>query len=361
MTPMDDGRIERTLSWVLFLGAALGVACLCLLMLRPFAGVIAWSVVLAVICQPPHQALVRKTGRPTLSAFVTSVLAVVAFLVPLLLIAGIAISQGVAVADALRGLVQSPDQSVARASGAVAALTGRIGVDQGTITAWVHEHSAGWMRSAGQFAMSSAAGLLETLASSMFVAVALFLLLRDGSRIIDAIIDLLPFDRQRSRFLLRRIGDVVQASVYGTVVIALLHGAVYGTTFFVLGIRGAALWGMVTVFASAVPMVGAFAVWGPAAVYLAANGRWVHALVLALVAFLVSSVDHILRPRLVAGRVGISELAMFFALLGGLALFGPLGVVLGPVAFATLAVIIDILRERGPAAAADAGGRGRAA
>jgi predicted PurR-regulated permease PerM len=73
-------------------------------------------------------------------------------------------------------------------------------------------------------------------------------------------------------------------------------------------------------------------------------------LVLALTALVVSGVDHVLRPRLVAGRVGLSELSMFFALLGGVTAFGALGVVLGPVAFATVAAIVDALRDPAPGA-----------
>lgn len=113
-----------------------------------------------------------------------------------------------------------------------------------------------------------------------------------------------------------------------------------------LGIPSAALWGMVTMFASVLPVVGAFAVWGPGTVYLAINGGSPQAVVLAIWGTLVvSGIDNVLRPRLVAGRTGLSELAMFFALLGGLQVFGGLGLVLGPVAFAAALSIIDALRE----------------
>jgi predicted PurR-regulated permease PerM len=180
----------------------------------------------------------------------------------------------------------------------------------------------------------------------------MFLLLRDGQALVGAIPDLLPFERQRSEVLLRRITDVVQASVYGVVVIAIMQGALCGAMFWVLGIPSAALWGMVTVFASVLPVVGAFAVWGPGTLYLAMTGQWPYAILLAIWGtFVVSGIDNVLRPRLVAGRVGLSELAMFFALLGGLSVFGALGVVLGPVAFATVAAIVDTLREPTPAAA----------
>jgi predicted PurR-regulated permease PerM len=119
--------------------------------------------------------------------------------------------------------------------------------------------------------------------------------------------------------------------------------------FWLLGIPAAALWGLVTVFASVVPFVGTAAVWVPGTVYLLATGAWAKAIVLAVWgAAIVSSVDNLLRPRLVAGRVRLSGLAMFVAMLGGLQAFGALGIILGPVLFATAAGIVDVLREMQP-------------
>src|SRR4249920_4218050 len=97
--PESAGRpanIQGALTWAVFLGAASVVVYVCLSILRPFAGVIAWSAVLAIICYPVHEWLVRKTGRVALSAFITSVLAVLAFVVPLLAIGGMALNECVA-------------------------------------------------------------------------------------------------------------------------------------------------------------------------------------------------------------------------------------------------------------------------
>src|SRR4030095_9355135 len=93
--------------------------------------------------------------------------------------------------------------------------------------------------------------------------------------------ELLPFERNRSEALLVRIKDVVQASVYGVVVIALLQGALCGAMFARLGFPAAAFWGAVTVFASVLPVVGSFAIWGPATAYLALTGHLSQAAVLA--------------------------------------------------------------------------------
>jgi predicted PurR-regulated permease PerM len=345
--PMDT---HRSLTWVIFLAAASGAAYVCLSILRPFASVIAWSGVLAIICYPVHQSLVRKTGHVAVSAFMTSVLAVLAILIPLLGLAGIAVNQALALGHSPRGAFQPGDGPLQRMWAAFDGIAGRAGVDQATIADWIQQHIADWGQRLGQYTVSFAAGLFDALVSSLFIVLAMFLLLRDGPDLVRTVPDFLPFERDRSEALLRRIADVVRASVSGVVVIALLQGALYGAMFALIGLPSAALWAMVTVFASVFPVVGALAVWGPAAVYLAATGHWPQAIVLVIWAFVVNAIDHVVRPRLVAGRVGLSELAMFFALLGGLSVFGGLGVVLGPVAFATVAAIVDTLRQPAPPA-----------
>jgi predicted PurR-regulated permease PerM len=340
----------RALTWAIFVGAAGIVAAVCVAILRPFVGVIAWSAVLAIICHPIHEWLVRKTGRLALSAFITSVAAVLAFVVPLLAMGGIAVHESVALGRSSANAFQAGDEPLKRVASGLASVTGRMGLDQATITAWIHQHISEWAGSAGHYTVSVAAGLFDAVVSSVFVIFAMFLLLRDGQALVGAIPDLLPFERERSETLLRRIKDVVLASVYGVVVIAIMQGALCGAMFWVLGIPAAALWGAVTLFASVLPVVGAFAVWGPGVVYLALTGAVPRAIVLAIWGtFVVSGIDNVLRPRLVAGRVGLSELAMFFALLGGLSVFGALGVVLGPVAFAAAAAIIETMRDPGAA------------
>ena len=335
---------RRALTWAIFAAAAGIIAAVCAAILRPFASVIAWSAVLAILCYPLQDALVRRTGRVALSAFLTSIITVFVCLVPLLVLAGVAVNECVALFHSFpRSL---PDGAVTRASALIERMTGPIGPGESTVVTWVEERVNDMARGAGHYTITIAAGLLDAVVSSVFVIVAMFLLLRDGNALVAAIPDFLPFERRRSEALLGRIKDVVLASVYGVVVIAVLQGALCGAMFRVLRIPAAALWGAVTVLASLLPVVGAFAVWGPAVVYLVLTGAVPRAIVLAIWGTLVvSGVDNVLRPRLVAGRVGLSELAMFFALLGGVSVFGALGVVLGPVAFATAAAIVETLRQ----------------
>ena len=257
---------------------------------------------------------------------------VLAVLVPLVLVGTVAVNQLLAVGDSLRQAFLDPDGISRRVTAALAPLTRRLGLDADAIVAWASAHGSEWVAGAGQYTMSAAAGVGDAILSFALIAVATFLLLRHGETLVATIPDLLPFERTRSEALLLRIRDVVHASMHGVVTIAMIQGLLCGGMFWLLGIPAAALWGLVTVFASMVPFVGTAAVWVPGTVYLLATGAWPKAIVLAVWgAAVVSSVDNVLRPRLVAGRVQLSGLAMFVAMLGGLQAFGALGIVLGPV------------------------------
>jgi predicted PurR-regulated permease PerM len=334
------------MKWAVFIAAAGAVVNLCLLILRPFFGVAAWSTVIAITCYPLHRRLVRRNGRVVLSAAITSTLMVLAVLVPLLFIGGVAINQLVALGDSLRQAFLDPDGISRRVTAALAPLTERLGLAPDSIGAWVSAHTSEWVAGAGQYTMSAAAGAGGAMLSFALIAAATFLLLRHGETLVATIPDLLPFARTQSEALLFRIRDVVHASMLGVVTIATIQGVLCGGMFWLLGIPAAALWGLVTMFASMVPFVGTAAVWVPGTLYLLAMGAWSKAIVLAVWgAAVVSSVDNLLRPKLVAGRVRLSGLAMFVAMLGGLQAFGALGIILGPVLFATAAGIVEVLRE----------------
>jgi predicted PurR-regulated permease PerM len=342
-------RIESAVKWAIFLAVAGLVVYLCLRILVPFARVIAWSVVLAVTCHPLHQRLLRATRRPALSALVTSMLVVLALVIPLLAVAGMAVYQAQALVKSLSESFQQQSGTGGWAAAAFAWLSRRSGLDANTIAAWASGHASELARSTGQYALSIAAGVADTIVSFVLIVFATFLLLRDGHRMLGTIHELLPFERSRSDAVFLRIRDAVHGSVYGVVAIALLQGSLCGGMMWLLGVPSAALWGMVTVLASPVPVVGSALSWVPASLYLLATGQWPRAIIMAAWgAVIVSGVDSFLRPKLVAGRVNLDEFAMFLAMLGGLSAFGVVGIVLGPVIFATAAAIIEALTEARP-------------
>ncbi len=342
-------RIESAVKWFVFLAATGLVVYLCLRVLVPFARVIAWSLVLAVTCYPVHKRLVRRTRRPGLSAFLTSTLMVLACVIPLLATTGLALYQAQALVTSLSEFFQRHSGGAGWMAEAFAWLGRRSGLDPNTIAAWASGHATELASSAGQYALSIATGVTDTIVSFGLIVFATFLLLRDGQRMLAKIPDLLPFERSRSELVFVRVRDAVYGTVFGIVVIALLQGTLCGAMMWLLGIPSAALWGMVTVLVNPVPFIGPAVSWVPATVYLAATGHWPKAIIMAVWgALIVGGIDGTLKPRLVASRVDLDEFAMFLAMLGGLEAFGAVGIVLGPVIFATAAAIFEALGEPKP-------------
>ena len=143
---------------------------------------------------------------------------------------------------------------------------------------------------------------------------------------------------------------MINASVYGVVFIAMLQGVLGGLAFWILGLPSPILWGVVMTFVCMVPVAGSFLVWLPPSIYFALTGHWTRATLLTIWGVLViSTIDNFLRPKLIGGRTRLHELFVFFAVLGGLRVFGVLGIVLGPVVLATTLALLDTLRHAGAA------------
>jgi predicted PurR-regulated permease PerM len=188
-------------------------------------------------------------------------------------------------------------------------------------------------------------GIVGGVIQMFFVIFTMYYLFKDGERIAEAVRDSLPVERTQAEALLTRTREVIDASVYGVVSVAVIQGTLGGLAFWALGVRSAIVWGVVMTFLSMVPMLGAFVVWVPVAIYLAVTGHITKAIILALWGTLViGMIDNFLRPKLVGGRTKLHELLIFFAVLGGLQVFGVLGFVLGPVVLAIALALIDVFR-----------------
>lgn len=188
-------------------------------------------------------------------------------------------------------------------------------------------------------------GLIGTIVQMFFVVFTMYYLFRDGEHIFEGLRELLPLKRQDAEAIMKRTRDVIGASVYGVFVIAIIQGSLGGLAFWVLGLRSALVWGVAMTLLSMIPMVGAFLVWIPAALYLAVSGHWLKALLLVLWGTLViGTIDNFLRPKLVGSRTKLHELFVFFAVLGGLKVFGVLGLVMGPVILAITISLIEVFR-----------------
>jgi len=175
----------------------------------------------------------------------------------------------------------------------------------------------------------------------------MFFLFRDGSKFARHCSNLIPLPPEQVRKTLRYLRSVVEATILGGVVVALLQGVAGGILFASVGIPSPVFWGAMMAFLSFLPLIGAFIVFIPAAVFLILSGSIVKGvIVLAVGVFIISQIDNFVRPMLIAGKTSMHTLLLFISILGGIALFGLLGIVLGPVIAAFMQTLMQILDAR---------------
>lgn len=359
-TGRDRPRAGST--WIL-LAVLTGIATyLCWRVLQPFASVILWSVVLALMFAPLNRKLLARTRRPNLSASITLFIAVVSVLLP---VGGMSVAVVGEVAD----LVEQAPGTWNRwaADPVLQARAARWRADLGERLPFVERIDGERVKEnvtrLGESMVKRSVGLvgsfLQGIVEFVFILFSLFYMLRDAAKFESALRRLLPLAERQSDLLIARTVEVIRASVLGVLVVAVVQGALGGVMFAILGLPSPILWGVVMAFFAMIPMIGAGAIWLPAAILLLATGHAGKAIALfAFGALVISTIDNILRPRLVGGRTGMHELVVFFAVLGGLKVFGVVGLLVGPAIFATTWSLFELFRDgaerqtRGPAAAA---------
>ena len=339
---------KTTVKWIIFLTAIVLILYLCWLILLPFVSVLAWAIVLAISFYPIHRRLLKKTRSPALSAGISSLLVILTILIPIFLVTALVVKEFIGFKDNVQATVQealNPD-STSRVRDVVDWSKQYIDIDQARIVEYLKTHGSEIGSKVASYSFNFLGDLTNFIISIIFAIFTMFFLFRDGEKAVDKLPDLLPLKPSQCDELISRVRDVIGASIYGVLVIAIIQGALGGLMFWILGIPSPLMWGVVMIVMSLIPMAGAGIVWVPGAVYLVATGHWQKAIILTVWGgVLIGSIDNFLRPKLVGDRVGLSELVMFFAVLGGLQVFGILGIVLGPVIFAIVASMFHVFMQ----------------
>ena len=170
---------------------------------------------------------------------------------------------------------------------------------------------------------------------------------KDGESLVNLIKRLMPLTRQQVDIAFKQLHDVIQATMYGGVLIALLQGLLGGLTFWIFGLSSPVFWGAIMAFLSLLPFVGAFLVFIPAGLLLIIGGSYVKGILIILIGItVISQVDNILRPFFISGRTEMHPLMLFFTIMGGIAVFGMLGLVIGPMIAAAFTILLRVYEMR---------------
>jgi predicted PurR-regulated permease PerM len=186
------------------------------------------------------------------------------------------------------------------------------------------------------------ANATKTIFYFILMVFTMYYFFKDGKAIIGKIKKLMPISPEQVELTFCHLRDVIQATMYGGVVVALIQGLLGGILFAVVGIPSAVFWGAIMAFLSLIPFLGAFIVYVPAGIILLLGGSYIKGIVVIAVGTLViSQSDNVIRPYLISGRTSMHPLMLFFAIMGGIYLFGLLGIVVGPL---IAAVFVTLLR-----------------
>ena len=321
--------------------------------LWPFYAALLWAVVFATVFAPAHGRLLNSMrGHPNVAALTAVLLILTLVLLPLTLTA-MSVGQE---ATSLYEKIETGEVDFGRfltqllqtLPGWAIELLNRIGInDIGDVQARLSIA----LKQGSEFIATQAIAIGQSTAhivvSFFLMLYLLFFFLRDGRELSQRLKEAIPLRAEQKRALFSKFAIVIRAMFKGTILVALLQGLLGGLIFWLLNIPAPVLWGVVMAFLSLLPAIGSALIWLPVAIYLLVTGAVWQGLVLAAYgALVIGLVDNLLRPFLIGMDTKLPDYVVLIATLGGIAIFGLNGFVIGPVIAAMFVATWDIFSRR---------------
>ena len=346
------GDFPPLYAFVLLLTTLIGLY-ICYLLMVPFISALAWALAIAVLAAPVHRRLESRLRNPNLAAATSVIVLALVVIIPLMVMGQLLVGELSSGVEALQkqfgeGELQRKLESRPLLARATEMIRRHIDLES------VFGNVAGSVTNLGG---SIVKGSFAHIATVMLTFYLLFYFLRDRRDALHHVNRMSPLTRPEMDQLFTRVSDTIHAVIFGTVVAAAAQGALGGLLFWMLGLPNPIFWGLVMALLAVVPVLGAFVVWIPAAVYLALSGEWGKAAILTAAGIaVIGGVDNILHPVLAGGRLRLHTIPMFISIVGGLILFGASGLILGPLALTLTMALLEIWRARtSPNAQEDSG------
>lgn len=324
---------------------------LAVLIVSPFLKAITWAAILAVMVYPAYAWLLRLLrGKATLAALLVTLLITFLVLFPAFRMAGFLSQETIALAKVVRTLADGAEvemakdkpwvRDVLRLWEAVSAQLAAFGIDLKKVAVQGAQVASSFVVSQAKEVAQDVLIFGINLLISLF---SFFFLLRDGKELTLKLRALLPMDQKHQELLFDNIVNSLYAVIHGCLVTALVQGLLAGLGYWLVGLPFALLLGVATVFTALFPIGGSAIIWLPASLYLFIQGTYLQGtMLLVWGAGIVGTVDNVLKPLFIGSRLRLPTLFLFFGILGGLGLFGALGLILGPVLLALLAALLDL-------------------
>jgi predicted PurR-regulated permease PerM len=317
--------------------------------LWPFFGPVFWATVLAIVFAQPYRRLLKSMRQKrTLAALSAVMIILMMVILPLSVVGAMLAQEGFSVYERIQSGALNPGQYFQQVFGAlppwVTDFLDRFGL---TNLGLMQERLSSGLMKGSQFlaaqALSIGQNTFEFIVNLFIVLYLVFFFLRDGDYLSRRIRNAIPLRREQQHDLFSKFTTVIRATVKGNIVVALVQGALGGLIFWFLGVHAPVLWAVLMAFLSLLPAVGAGLVWVPVAIYFLVTGAiWQGVLLIAYGVLVIGLVDNLLRPILVGKDTKMPDYVVLIATLGGMAIFGLNGFVIGPVIAAMFMAVWDL-------------------
>jgi len=317
--------------------------------LWPFFGAALWGTILAILFVPLYRRVMRSMAhRRTLAALATVMIVLLIVILPLVLIGALLLQEALGVYAKFQSgeldLGRFFQQVLGALPGWVSDLLNRFGLSN--LSSMQDILSTGLMQGSQLVAakvFDIGQNTLDLVVNLGIVLYLLFFFLRDGDGLARRIRTAVPLHADQQRELFNMFTTVIRATVKGNVVMAIVQGALGGLIFWFLGVHAAVLWAVVMAFLSLLPAVGSALVWVPVTIYFLVTGAtWQGIVLIAFGVVVIGMVDNVLRPILVGKDTKMPDYVVLISTLGGMAIFGLNGFVIGPVIAAMFMSVWEI-------------------
>ncbi len=280
------------------------------------------------------------------AALSTTGLVFVLVAVPVYLVGQMLVLQAIDVYSALRQFLRDPGIEAITSAVQSWSLLQRLDLSK---IDWSSIASRGLSQTASlatDLVNRTSAGVFSAVADSFVIFFSMFFFLKDGDLMLDGLKQALPMEERHVERVADEFRRTSKAAVSATLIIGIIQGIIGAMTFLIVGIKAWILWGVVMTVLSIIPLVGSYFIMIPAALWLFSTGNVFQAVFVVIMASAVSyGADYLLRPRLVGKDAKLHDLLVFVASLGGLAVFGIMGFIVGPVIASVLVAMLNIFRE----------------
>jgi len=320
------------------------------LLLKPLLTIFLASIILAYVFYPLYVRIKKPLKNESLSVLITLFLIVIIFLMPFIFVASQIPKQvakiytyskeNIAGKDLLNLNCENSDSLKCKAVNFVSG-SGYIKLDK------IVDVTFQKITEFATYIFIRIPNIVVGILLALFIS---FFLLKDGKKLINSIVDMLPISKKHSNKLIDQFGRVTYSVVFAHIIVAIAQGVLGTIGFYIFGVESPIFWGVVMAIFALLPLIGPAIIWVPASIFLLINGiiinsYWSMGMGIGLFVYgilIISTSDNLLRMKLVGGRADVHPLTVLLGIIGGINLFGLVGIFIGPIA---LSLLITFFRD----------------